>query len=87
MAMSNGTTAALQTVPGINDRVLDALSLATKNAYAHTFKIVYLATLAFTGIGMVAAFFVVDIDDLLTGYVNKTVQKPNSGKGKKGEDV
>jgi hypothetical protein len=86
-ALGNGTTAALQTVPGVNQRVLDALSLANKSAYSRAFKIVYLATLAFTGVGMIAAFFIVDIDDLLTGYVNKTVHRPKSEKDNKRGEV
>jgi hypothetical protein len=75
-AISNGTSAALGNVPGINGSVLAALGLATKHAYAQAFKVVYLATLAFTGIGLIAAFFIVDVDHYLTNYVNKTIHKP-----------
>lgn len=65
--------------------VLDALTLATKHAYTHAFKIVYLSTLGFTGIGLIAAFFVKDVNDYLTNYVNKTLHKPGTGKAKKVE--
>jgi hypothetical protein len=36
---------------------------------------------------MAVAFFVVDIDDLLTDYVNRTVHKPMVGKENEGKDV
>lgn len=79
-AITNGTSAALEAVPGMNAKVLDALQLATKLAYAHAFKIVYLSTLGFTGVGVVAAFFIIDVKDYLTSYVNKTIHKPTMGK-------
>lgn len=81
-AIANGTAAALEEVPGMTDGVLDALALATKLAYVHAFKIMYLATLAFTGIGLVAAFFITDVDAFLTNYVNKTICKPKIGSSK-----
>lgn len=84
-AVNNGTKTALSDVPGMNDQILDALALATKHAYAHTFKIVYLATLAFTGIGLIAAFFIKDVDKYLTNYVNKTIHRPQLGTKAQGE--
>jgi len=79
-AMTNGTAAALEAVPGMNDNILTAFSIATKDAYSHAFKIVYLSSLAFAGIAIVAAFFVVDVDKYLTNYVNKTIHRPHVGK-------
>lgn len=78
-AVTNGTAAALEMVPGMSNGVLDALALAKKHAQAHAFKVVYLATLAFTGIGLVAAFFITDVSAYLTNYVNKTIRKPKLG--------
>ena len=78
-AVTNGTTAALEKVPGMSSGVLEALALATKVAQAHAFKVVYLATLAFTGIGLIAAFFIIDVSAYLTNYVNKTIHKPKIG--------
>lgn len=66
-------------VPGMSNGVLDALTLATKHAQADAFKVVYLVTLAFTGIGLVAAFFITDVSAYLTNYVNKTIHKPRMG--------
>jgi len=76
IAVGNGTATALEAVPGMNNIVLGALALATKQAYAHALKIVYLATLGFTGIGFIAAFFIVDVDEFFTSYVNKTIHRP-----------
>lgn len=76
IAITNGTSTALENVPGMNESVFEALELATKLAYTHAFKVVYLATVAFTGIGLIAAFFIVDVDHYLTSYVNKTIHKP-----------
>jgi uncharacterized membrane protein len=84
-AIANGTAAALNQVPGMTDDILDALGLATKMAYGQAFKIVYLATLSFTGIGLVAAFFITDVDAFLTNYVNKTIHKPKLGSSEKAE--
>lgn len=78
-AMANGTAAALDAVSGMNDEILAAMALATQHAYAHAFQIVYLATLAFTGIGLIASFFITDVKEFLTDYVNKTIHKPNIG--------
>lgn len=82
MAIANGTQAALAAVPGVDNGVLDALDVATKTAYAHAFKIVYFATLAFTGIGLVSAFFITDVSAYLTNYVNKTIHRPTLGNEK-----
>ena len=63
----------------MSNGVLAALALATEHAQAHAFKVVYLATLAFTGIGLIAAFFITDVSAYLTNYVNKTIHKPKVG--------
>lgn len=78
-AVSNGTAAALKMVPGMSNGVSDALALATKHAQTHAFKVVYLVTLSFTGIRLVAAFFITDVTAYLTNYVNKTIHKPKIG--------
>jgi hypothetical protein len=77
--MSNGTMAALETVPGMSSEILSAFLLATKHASAHAFKIVYLTTLTFTGVGTIAAFHY-GRELHLTNYVNKTIHKPGTRK-------
>ena len=84
-AVTNDSAAALEMVPGMSNGVLDALALATMQAQAHAFKVVYLATLAFTGIGLVAAFFITDVNSYLTNYVNKTIHKPKMGNSRAAE--
>jgi hypothetical protein len=76
VAFTNGTAAALETVPGITPTILEALAEAVKHAYSHAFEIVYLSSLAFAGIAIVASLFVVDVDKYMTDFVNKTVHRP-----------
>ena len=76
-AIAKGTPAAIEAVPGVNAKVLAALTTATQVAYAHAFKIVYLSTLGFTAVAITASLFVGDIDKYLTNYVNKTIHKPH----------
>jgi len=75
-AMTNGTNAAFQSVPGINAKILAAFATATKDAYTSAFKVVYLSSLAFAGIAVIASLFVTDIDKYMTNFVNKTIHKP-----------
>lgn len=78
--MAKGTAAAFATVPGFNAHIGAALTLATQTAYRDAFKVVYLTSLAFTGTAIIACFFVTDINQYLTNFVNKTIHAP----GKKG---
>ena len=77
-AMTNGTSAAFETVPGINAKVLAAFADATQDAYAHAFKIVYLSSVAFAAVAIIASLFVTDIDKYMTNFVNKTIHKPHT---------
>lgn len=86
-AMTNGTAAAFETVPGINASILAAFGLATKHAYSHAFKIVYLSSLSFAGIAIVAALFVVDVDKYMTNFVNKTIHTPHLHAEKSQDEV
>lgn len=84
-AITNGTQAALEAVPGVDSGVLDAVETGTKQAYTLAFRLVFLTTLSFTGIGVIAAFFVKSVDDYLTNYVNKTLHKPTLRRSEKVE--
>ncbi|KAK4551910.1 hypothetical protein LTR86_010811 [Recurvomyces mirabilis] len=75
-AVENGTVAALQAVPGISESITEAVALGSRQASTESLRTVYLATLAFTGVGLAAAFFIKEVDSLLTDYVNKTIRKP-----------
>ncbi|KAN0088989.1 siderophore iron transporter [Hyaloscypha variabilis] len=72
-AVSNGTSTALNAVPGINPGIIAALKIATKTAYSSSFKIVYLSSLGFGGFAVAASFFAKNVDQFMTDFVNKTV--------------
>jgi hypothetical protein len=72
-AVANGTAAALEAVPGINPAIEAAIANGVKTAYADSFKIVYLVTIAFSGIAFIAALFTSDIDSLLNDYVSRRI--------------
>ncbi|KAL4898370.1 siderophore iron transporter [Aspergillus ambiguus] len=74
-AVAQGATTAINRIPGMNDAVQAALDEATKHAYAHAFKIVYLSSLGFSGLAIIAALFVTDVDQYMTDFVNKTVDR------------
>ncbi|EON69199.1 hypothetical protein W97_08558 [Coniosporium apollinis CBS 100218] len=85
-AMTNGTTAALQSVPGMNNNILAAFGEATKHAHSSSFKVVYLSSLAFGGVAIIASLFVQDVSKFMTDFVNKTIHKPHFGNSEKGTD-
>lgn len=72
-AIANGTTAAMELVPGINSTIEVAIADSVKTAYSASFKVVYLVTIAFGGIALIAALFTSDIDSLLTNYVSRRI--------------
>lgn len=53
-----------------------ALGTATKEAYASSFKIVFLSSISFGGIAIIAACFTKDISHLLNDYVARTLGAP-----------
>ena len=50
------TDSAYATVPGITDDVTAASQMAVKLSYVEAFKLVYLVSLAFGGLAIIAAF-------------------------------
>jgi uncharacterized membrane protein len=72
-AITNGTTAALSSVPGINSNILATMSNAIMDANSSSFKIVYLSTLGFGGVSIIAACFATDVTEYMTNFVNKTI--------------
>ncbi|KAL1891483.1 hypothetical protein Sste5346_007574 [Sporothrix stenoceras] len=72
-AITNGTAAAYAAVPGMNSTIETAIAGGIKSAWASTFSTVYYASLAFAGLGIVAAFFSTDIDVHLNDYVNRRI--------------
>ena len=78
-AIKNGTAAALEAVPGINAKIIAALGTATQDAYASSFKTVYLSSLSFGAVSIIASFFMTDIKHFLTDFVNKAIHDPRKG--------
>lgn len=68
-ALSSGSTAAINAVPGVTSQILTVAGTAIKAAYSDAFKIVFLATIPFGIVALIAAFFARDIDSRLTHNV------------------
>lgn len=75
-ATTVGTPEALNNVPGMNSTILEAYSEGTMTAYKSSFRVVYLASLAFGGVSIISALFVRDISQYLTNFVNKRIHEP-----------
>lgn len=58
-----------------------------KIAYASSFKVVYLSSLAFAGVSIITAWFVSDVDSLLTNFVNKKIHGAKAGVVEKTVDL
>ncbi|CAK7207711.1 hypothetical protein SEUCBS139899_010522 [Sporothrix eucalyptigena] len=72
-ALTNGTAAALDAVPGMTTAIEEAITAGTKTAWASTFTTVYYSSLAFTGLAVIASVFSTDIDNHLNGYVSRRI--------------
>ncbi len=72
-AITNGTAAALDAVPGMTTVIETAIADGTHTAWAATFRTVYYSSLAFAGLGLVAACFSADIDNHLNNYVSRRI--------------
>ncbi|KIH87497.1 siderophore iron transporter [Sporothrix brasiliensis 5110] len=72
-ALTNGTAAALDAVPGMTPAIEAAVAQGTKTAWASTFTTVYYSSLAFTGVAVIAACFSSDIDKYMTSYVSRRI--------------
>lgn len=72
-AITNGTAAAMSAVPGINGAIEAAVTNGLKTAYAASFSTVYLASIGFGGIAIIASLFTKDIDKHLTNFVSRRI--------------
>lgn len=59
----------------MNSTIAAALDTATKTSYTQSFRTVYLSSLAFSGVAMIASFFTVNVDSKMTDFVNKRVDR------------
>ncbi|CAI6290664.1 unnamed protein product [Periconia digitata] len=72
-AISQATAAALDSVPEMSASIKFTLAAAQKRAAAESLKNVYLSSLSFGFVALLVALFFSDVDQYLTGFVNKTV--------------
>jgi MFS family permease len=73
-AIGAGTPAALEAVPDISPAIMVAVGDAVKVAYSQAFQTVYLTSIAFGGLAIIAALFITSIDDLMTDFVARKIQ-------------
>ncbi|KIW01131.1 uncharacterized protein PV09_07417 [Verruconis gallopava] len=87
LGVANGTTAALEAVPGMNKTILAAVGAGTKRGYAMSLSTTYLTSLAFGGLALITCFFIKDISEYLTLFVNKKVDGTLHGEQSEEEKV
>ncbi|KAE8353465.1 siderophore iron transporter [Aspergillus coremiiformis] len=68
-AVSSSSDTAMNAVPGINPHVTSAVMDAVRTANSQSFRTVFLVTVAFGGMSLVAALFSVDVDERLNNEV------------------
>jgi hypothetical protein len=73
-ALATGTATAMEAVPDITPTVIAAVGDAVKVAYSQAFKTVYLTSIAFGGLSIIAALFITSIDDLMTDFVARKIR-------------
>jgi hypothetical protein len=72
VAIAAGTSDALAAVPGYNIKVAAALGTAEQNAFVGAVKVLFLTTVSFGCLGIIAACFTRSIDHLM---IDKVIQK------------
>ncbi|KPI36578.1 putative MFS-type transporter YusP [Cyphellophora attinorum] len=83
-AFTIGTPKAFEAIPGISDTVLAAATAAYKNASSDAYHTVFLTSIAFSGIAVVLALFIRNVDDRMTADI---ATKLHHGAGLEHEDV
>lgn len=81
-----GNAAGAAKIQGVTPAILEVAAVSFKEAYARSFKVVYLATIAFGGLSFIASFFVPDIDDKLTSDVIRRLGSQNDLESKGSQD-
>lgn len=77
------TSGNFSTVAGLNPHILSLATDAYKTAYSESFKMVYLASLAFGGVAVVAAFFTPNMEHKFNDQIARRLQN----KSFRGQDV
>ena len=73
-AITNGTVAAMDAVPGITPAIEGAVANAVKSAYSASFGTVYLVSIAFGAAAVIASLFTSNIDQFMTNYVSRRIR-------------
>lgn len=76
-ALTGGTSSALEQVPGITDSIIATGTRAYQDASASAYGVVFLSTIAWTAVGVIATLVLPNVDHLLTEQVAATL-----GRGK-----
>ena len=82
---AGGSKALLDRVPGLTPDILAKGVTAYRYAYMDAYRTVFLVSLGFGGLAIIASFFIPDIDKLLGGSVAATLkgrEKEPEGSGK-----
>ncbi|OAL37367.1 hypothetical protein AYO20_03216 [Fonsecaea nubica] len=66
VALTTGSTAALGAIPNITPAIINTGAEAIKSVHSDAFRLVYLVSIAFGGIAIIAAAFVKNVDHKLT---------------------
>ena len=70
MAYGIGTPAAFSVIPGIGPQILAAAaSKADKEASSKGYRVIYLTSIAFSGLAVLLSFFVKDVEDRMTSQI------------------
>ncbi|KAF9882945.1 hypothetical protein FE257_004856 [Aspergillus nanangensis] len=77
-AYATGTAEALARVPGLNDTILAAGTVAYKQASADAYRTVFFSTIAFSGVAIVFALFTADGSKMMTEDVAATLHERSS---------
>lgn len=82
-ALTAGSSSALEQVPGITDRIIAIGTRAYQDGSASAYGVVFLSTIAWTAVGVIATLVLPNVDHLLTEQVAATLRK---GKNEKTEE-
>lgn len=84
-AIGEGTPAALEAVPDITPGIIAAVADALKTAYSQAFRTVFLTSIAFGGLAVIAACFSKDIDERLNN--NEVAKRLRGGPGGESDEL
>ncbi|KEF56729.1 uncharacterized protein A1O9_06919 [Exophiala aquamarina CBS 119918] len=81
------TTGNFSTVPGITQEIIEAATYANKRAWARSSETVFLVTLAFGGLMLIASLFAPDVEVYLTDFVPRALHGMSRGEKQSDSDL